>query len=258
MRRHPLLVLLPVVLLAAAGIAVGLRTNPTYTATAQDVVQPLAPTVAQLPGAIQAAQDLASNESRLIDAAGVTGPLARQLGSSVGSIERRVSATPVPNSTVVKIDGESSTAQGAVSLTNAAARAFARYVNASSSQSEAEAETLLRQFRAASAEYVRTLSTKQRVLAAGKAAPAGAVIATTSAANAAQLRQQALSAQYQSLVQSQASAPRVTTFVVARTARSSRQAALQISGFGGGLAGLVIGAAFALLLANRRSRRVEA
>jgi hypothetical protein len=254
MRRYPFVVLLPVLLLGGLGVAFGLHREPTYTATAQDVVQAFAPTISQLPGAIQAAQDLATNQSRLIDSADVIGPLARTMGSTPGSIERRLSATPVPNSTVIRIDAQSSSATGSVALANAAAKTFARYANAAT-QSDTQAEQVLKQFQLASAAYTRALLAKQSVQAADKTAASTALVDSTAAVDAAQLRRQALSAQYQSLVQSHGTAPKIETFVVARNATSDRSSGLQVYVFAGAVAGLLIGAAFATLLANRRSRR---
>jgi capsular polysaccharide biosynthesis protein len=254
MRRHPLVVLLPVLLLAGLGVALGLQRQPTYTATAEDVVQALSPSVAQLPGAIQAAQDLASNQSRLIDSEGIAGPLARQLGTSAGVIENDLSATPVPNSTVIKIEAQSSRAGAAVALANAAAAQFARYVNAQV-QDDATAGTVLKQYQAASAAYVRAVAAKQGVGRAGAPSSQTAVVQTTAAVDAAQVRKQALSAQYQSLVQSQATAPKVVPFVTARDVSSDRRSRLEIYVFAGVVGGLLIGAALAMLIANRRAGR---
>jgi hypothetical protein len=257
MRKHWFVVLLPVLLLTGGGIAAGLHRSPTYKASAEDVVQALAPSVVQLPGAVQAAQDLASNQSRLIDSAGVVGPLARRLGVSIGSIENDLSATSIPSSTVIRIDAQSSSPDRAVALANGAAKAFATYVN-TATKSDTEAQRVLKDFQAASAAYTRAVVAKQAVQAAGKTATPAAVVATSASADAAQLRRQALSAQYQNLVQGQASAPNVETFVLARRASSDRQSGLQVTGFAGLIAGLLIGAALASLLANRRSRRVIA
>lgn len=257
MRRYALVVALPAVVLVGLGIAYGVQRSPTYTATAENVVQVLSPSVAQLPGAIQAAQDVASNQSRLIDSDGVAGPLAQRLETTSDYVTSHVSATPVPNSTVIRIAADATSADDAIELANAAARGFATYVN-SQTKTDEEGEEVLTRYREASAAYQRELAAKQGVDRAGEAASPTARLRAASAVDAAQLRRQALSAQYQNVVQSHGSAPTVKTFVVARDASSDRVAKLQIYVFAGLIGGLLIGAALATLLANRRSRRTAA
>jgi hypothetical protein len=246
--------MLPVLVLAGLGVAAGLRRSPTYTATAENVVEALSPSVAQLPGAIQAAQDLASNQSRLIDSDAIAGPLARRFDTTSGYIESSVSATPVPDSTVIRIQADGPEASDAVRLANAAARTFADYVN-EQTRTDEEGDEVLEQYREASAAYQRELAAKQGVDRAGDAASPTERLRAASALDAAQLRREALSAQYQTVVQSHGSAPTVKTFVVARDASSDRWTTLEIYVVLGVVVGFVIGAAFATLLANRRPRR---
>ena len=254
MRRYPLVVVLPMLLLAGLGVAAGLHRSPTYTATAENVVQAFSPSVAQLPGAIQAAQDLASNQSRLIDSDGVVGPLARRFDTTSGYVSAHVSATPIPESTVIRIEADALSQADAIALANAAARSFATYVN-QQTRTGADGDDILEQYRAASAAYQREFAAKQGVDRAGEAASPAARLRVASGVDAALLRREALSAQYQAVISSQASAPTVKTFVAARSATSDRWRMLEIYVFAGAIAGLLIGAALATLLANRRSRR---
>ena len=87
LRRYAPVVAVATLLLAGLGVAWGLYRTPVYTATSENVVRALSPSVAQLPGAIQAAQDLASNQSRLIDSDGITTP-------SRSSSRRRAHTSP--------------------------------------------------------------------------------------------------------------------------------------------------------------------
>jgi hypothetical protein len=257
MRRYALVVVLPALLLAGLGVAYGLHRSPTYSASAENVVQALSPSVAQLPGAIQAAQDLASNQSRLIDSDGIAGPLAQRLGTTSDYVAGHVSATPVPNSTVIRIDADGPSADDAIALANGAARAFAAYVNRQTT-TDAEGDAILDGYREASAAYRRELVAKQGIDRAGAAASPTERLRAASALDAAQLRRQALSAQYQTVIQSQGTAPSVKPFVVAHTATSDRIPTAELYGFAGAIVGFVIGAALATLLANRRSRRTVA
>ncbi|HMJ01563.1 MAG TPA: hypothetical protein VK506_01405 [Conexibacter sp.] len=257
MRRYWYLVALCVLLLAGLGIAYGLHRAPTYTATAENVVQVLTPSAAQLPGAVSAAQDLASSQARLIDSDGIAGPLARRLDTTIEYVTDNVSATPVPSSTVIRIEADGASEDDAVLLANAAARAFATYVNAQT-RTDGEGDEVLAQYRAATNAYQRELAAQQGIERAGDAASPTERMRADAAVDAAQLRRQALSGQYQTVVQSRGTAPRVKTFVVARDASSDRVPTLQIAVFGGAVAGLLIGGGLATLLANRRSRRSAA
>jgi capsular polysaccharide biosynthesis protein len=93
--RHPLLVVVPVLIgLAIAGY-VGLSRTPVYTGTAQmsigriDLGAPGA-----LAGFSVATQNLASAYSRAIDADAVVHPVAAKLHTTDESVKRRVSASP--------------------------------------------------------------------------------------------------------------------------------------------------------------------
>lgn len=257
MRRYWLVVALCVLLLAGLGVAYGLHRAPTYTATAENVVQVLTPSAAQLPGAVSAAQDLASSQARLIDSDGVAGPLARRLDTTVDYVTEHVSATPVPSSTVIRIEADGASEADAVLLANAAARGFASYVN-EQTRTDAEGEDVLARYRAATNAYQRELAAQQGIERAGDAASPTDRLRVDTAVDAAQLRRQALSGQYLTVVQSRGTAPTIKTFVVARDAASDRVPTLEIAAFGGAVAGLLIGGALATLLANRRSRRVVA
>jgi uncharacterized protein involved in exopolysaccharide biosynthesis len=251
LRRYPLIVLLPVLVLAAVGVSLGLHRHAAYTATSQVVIEPLAPTVVQLSGAVQAAEDLATNESRLIDSDGITSPLAQQFNTTALRIANHLSATPVPNSTVIKISAESDSAARAITLSNAAAGGFSAYVTAQL-QNNTIANRLLTAYTAAALRYRRALDAQRHL---GQRSSKQVQLELGAALDAAQIRQQALSQQYENLVQSHSTAPTAAPFVLASTATSDRTSKLETYVFAGVLAGLLIGCALATFLANRRSRR---
>lgn len=253
LRRYPFVALLPVLVLAALGVAAGLQSNPTYKATSELAVRPLAPNIAQLPGAVQAAEDLATNESRLITSDGITAPLARQFGTTTESIAGRISATPIPNSTIIKIQAEANSAASAVALANATASRFTAYVVAQI-QSNTDAAKILRAYHAASVDLGSAQAAKQAIERNGSSAPRIAREEASATVDGAQLRRQALAAQYQTIAQSHATAPSVEPFVMATTASNNRTSGLEIFGFAGVVAGMLIGTALALVLSNRRLR----
>lgn len=251
-RRHPFAILLPVVLLVALGAAAGLRRNVTYNATAEIVVQPLAPNVSQLPGAIQSAEDLATNQSRLIGSDGITGPLARRFRTTSEDIAARVAATPVPSSTIIKIEAEGDSAAAAVALANAAADQFSKYAN-EQVQSNTNTRGTLHEYEDAAAEFARTQATKEHIDRTVPT-PSETIRARASASAAtAEIQRNALAQQYESLIQGRGTAPSVHPFVSATSAIGSRLSNLEIYLFAALVGGLAIGAALAVLLANRRT-----
>jgi capsular polysaccharide biosynthesis protein len=249
LRRHPLVVLAPALILAVLGALFGLHASTTYTASAQLVVQPLAPTVSQLPSAVQAAEDQATNESRLILSSGVTGPLAQEFSTTPSDIAKRLSATPIPSSTVITLDAEADSAHGAVTLANAAAATFAHYVN-TELQSTATVNAVLKRYETAEALLDQTRNAKLALEA--KHVGLNGLVRATSAVAGAQVRASALSDQYESAVQALATAPTIKPFSSATKASSNRRSQLELYALGGLLVGLLIGAAMAIMLANRR------
>jgi capsular polysaccharide biosynthesis protein len=246
---HPLVVLVPAVIFAVLGGLLGFHASTTYTASAQLVVQPLAPTVSQLPSAVQAAEDQATNESRLVLSSGVTIPLAREFNTTPTDIAKRISATPIPTSTVITLDAEADSAHGAVTLANAAAATFAHYVNAEL-QSTATTEAVLKRYEVS--EVLLDQARNARLALETKHVGLNGLVRATAAVAAAQVRATALSDQYQTGIQALATAPAVKPFSSATKASSNRRSQLELYVLGGLLIGLLLGAAAAILLANRR------
>jgi capsular polysaccharide biosynthesis protein len=254
-RRRPMLLLAPAVVLAVLGGIIGLYVSPTYTATAQLVVRPLAPTVTQLSSAVQAAEDQATNESRLVTSSAVTQPLAREFHTTSTSIANDISATPIPSSTVIRLDAEASSAHKAVALANAAAKTFAHYANAEL-RSAAESEALLGRYEAAEILVSRAYITKAVLDAHHLSPDAPARLAAAATLAAANVRAKALVAQYESRIQAVATAPEVKSFSSAVSASSNRSSLLEIYVLGGLVVGLLVGAAAATMLANRPAASV--
>lgn len=254
LRRRPLLVLTPAVILAVLGGLVGLHRSPIFTATSQVVVQPIAPSASQLPGAIQSAQDLATNQSRLIGSNAITAGLAQQFHTTSSGIAARLSATPIPSSSIIKIGAEGASAGAAVALANAAAVQFSQFAT-SQARNAVNTAAALHTYETASQESARAQAAKRRAEGARPRLSETAQVQVAVAADKAQVRQQALAQHYQSLVESEGSAPTVSPFVFASSASSNRASGFETFVLAGGIAGLLIGAALATLLANRGEAR---
>lgn len=259
LRGHPLTVVVSVVILAVFGAVAGLGRSTTFTATAQVAVEePTTPNAAQLPGVVQASQEFAANASRLITASAIVDPLAHKAGVASGVVVSDLLATPIPQSSLIKIVAASHSRSFSIALANDAASLFAGYATRQARNPSAVA-AVLREFQAASARYREALLAQQRVQAAKRTASPRELVGAAAATEAARLRQQTLSLQYRTAVEANTNAPQVILYLPARSASSNRSSNLEIFLFGGIVAGLLIGVALAVLMANRaRVRPVSA
>jgi hypothetical protein len=258
MRRHWLIALLPVVLLVGAAVAVSLTRPPTYTATAQLAVGRLAVTdVAALPGVVEAQQSVASAYSRAIDSTSVARPLARRFRTTPDAVASRVSATPIPDSPLVRVQGRAGSERGAVALANAASVQLIDYTRGIT-RANPDATAILQRFRAAALLQQRRQSAQDDAQRNYDADPSPgnkrALTRAQVAAQTAQLRADALRATYRDLQRGGTVSPGLESFSVATSASSDLRAKLQLLVLVGLLAGLAAGAGLATLRANRRTR----
>jgi capsular polysaccharide biosynthesis protein len=182
----------------------------------------------------------------------------RRRVANSSSMSGEFSATPLPDSPLIKVSAESESAHDAVVLANASAAALAAYVNQQVRDNSASA-TLAMRYREASLSYRRRKDTSDRVrrryrehaTRANKAARDRAA----AAADTALLRREAVRASYEQAVQGGTSSVGVESFSRAAGAKSDRRSMTQILVFIGLVGGLAAGAALALLRAARDIRR---
>jgi hypothetical protein len=258
-RRHWLLFSLPVVLLVAAGLVLADKRPPVYTARAAmtiggvDASQP-----GSLSGFAAAAPALATAYSRAITADGVVNPVATTLGISPTAVRQRVSATPIPESPVFRIDAHGSSEKAAVDLANLTAAALRPYVPRLTASTMTDT-TIEDEYRRAASEYQSALAASDRAAAAYERDATRSnerkLVRRRTETDAAQLRRDALAQAYRQATASQDSVPGVRSLARATSASSDRVATFQLYGFLGLLAGGVAGAALAALRAKRVARR---
>jgi uncharacterized protein involved in exopolysaccharide biosynthesis len=258
-RRHWLVAVIPIVLFIAAAGVLGAKRPVRYTTTANlSVGHVYVSNPVGIPTIIEATQSLAAVYSRAISAGEVTRDTRRRLDREHAlPISGSLSATPIPQSPLIKVSAEASTQQGAVALANAGAAALAAYINRQVRDNSATA-TISARYLKASLAYRQSLETSRRAsrqygknpTPANKAARDRALAAT----DTAQLRRAALSASYQSVVQGGTSSVGVDIFSSASTPSSDRSRTLQLLVFVGLLGGLAAGIALALVLAARDTR----
>jgi uncharacterized protein involved in exopolysaccharide biosynthesis len=257
-RRHWFLALLPVLLFVGGAVALGIKRPARYKATANlSVGHVYVSNPTGIATIIDATQALAAVYSRAIHSGEVLQDTRRRLGEG-SSVAGSFNATPLPNSPLIKVTAESSSARGAVTLANASADALTLYVNKQVRDNSAST-TLAQRYRDASLEYRQALDERDRLsrrfervqTRANKAARNRA----EAAADTALLRREALQASYQQAVQGGTASVSMETFSRAAGATSDRKSMMQILVFVGLLGGLAAGAALALLRAARDIRR---
>jgi hypothetical protein len=260
MLRYPLLVIVPVIVLAVVGYVLSGKKHATYKAESQVLIGSPSPgTSGELPGVVQAEQALAGIYAREIDFDQVLIPIARKLGTSPAAIASRLSAAPDPQSPLIRIFATGPNSANAVALANGAATKFAASMNRIA-QNDASASQAGTSYRGAVIAYQKALAKQhqiqQRLTNSGSDTSTSsnpALLKAIVATQVAQLHQSTLASQYQSLLATQSNSPTLSVFETAAGATTNHQSNVEIYVFGGVLAGLLIGGALATLLANRKS-----
>jgi uncharacterized protein involved in exopolysaccharide biosynthesis len=260
LRRHKLLAILPLVLLTAAGIAVGLRHKPKYTATTQmwvsgfDLTSPGA-----LSGYTDASSSLASTYARLATSQPVAIAAAKRTKLTPSAVQGQVTATPLPSSPIFSVTATTASSQESIVLANATSTALARFVGYTLAQS-GPTSTAFTQFRQAEAALnaKQTARDNAQRHASTNTSPGAEAALTTARTqyDVALARVQSLQTEYQGLQASSTSGSGTASVLTPATySTSDRSSFLQKTAFVGLLAGFVLGIALATLRANLLARR---
>ena len=259
MRRHWFVALLPVVLFVGAAVGLGLKRTPQYTATANlSVGAVFTDNPAGISSVIQGTESLAAVYSRVIGANEVVDATKERLAGRYVVDARQVSATPIPDSPMVKVTAAAESAGEAVALVNAASAALADYAT-SRDRANDEAAEISDRFHSAALRYRKRLATSHERAADYEEDPTDenrrARNLAAAAADTALLHRDALLTKYQEAIDGASSTPPLEVFREATSASSDRYERLQLLVFTGLVGGLLAGAALALLRALRKTRR---
>jgi uncharacterized protein involved in exopolysaccharide biosynthesis len=248
-------VLISVVLFVAAGAGLALLRTPTYTATARlavgriDITSPGA-----LSGYAIATESLATGYSRTVTALAVARPVSAKTGISIKDVQGHVTATPVPESPVFRVEGTAPDPDQAKALANYSSQALIHYA-AQLNQNNPDTNRLYRQYKAAFLQ--RKLAKQQLNIARADAGirpipkAEEEVDSARSEVEAASLRVDAFGKAYTASVQSQVATQLIQVISPATEASSDRRSTFMIFTFIGLVIGLLVGAAVAFMRETR-------
>ncbi|HEX8742428.1 MAG TPA: hypothetical protein VF712_04775 [Thermoleophilaceae bacterium] len=250
--RHPLLALIPLVLLVAGGAYLASARTPEYTAKARVNVGRADIPAYVLQNASYGNQVVAASYARSIDAAPVVQAAAQQTGLPVGTARDRLSATTIPDSTLIQVEATGPSSNDASGLANAGARSLIAYLKRITRSDEGaralrryrDAQAVLRRLELRLDRLRRSNANARRVARAQLAVDAAGL----EASQYANLYRQAETAEGSS------SAP-LTLLAPAAKADSDRRSVLEQTIVIALAAGLVLGVGLALLAANWRTLR---
>lgn len=160
--RHPLIAILPVLLLAGGAIAIAETRDPTYTAKARVKVGREDVPAHILQNAAYGNQVVALSYSAAIASGPVIQEAARETGLTPAETRSRLDASLVPESTLIAVEAEGPTAQAATDLANAGSRAMIDYVTEVARTNDVT-QRLLDRFRRAQAKLTRVERRLRRV-----------------------------------------------------------------------------------------------
>lgn len=267
--RNKLIVCLFAVVLALIGTGYGLSRQRTYTASATLQVGQVNPNSPGFYSYVESAAALATAFSHAISAEPVLVAVQHQLKLAPSEAVARLSAEPIPQSPVFRVIATGPTESGTIQLANVAANAVITYESQTNSANP-EAASLLHEYSGASLALeqavaklteLESLTRSESLTQHGQSKKShSSVLAPDKAArDTAEAKLKAISAAYTAAVTSQA--PRsglVSLLAGATSASDDRGSKVEMYGFIGLLAGIVVGCVAAVLRERRRLKRPAA
>jgi Chain length determinant protein len=259
--RYWPVVLLAVIAFGGAAAAYAFNRPPKYTAEARIAAMNLqVENIAALPGVLDASRAVTTLYSRAVVADDVTGPVAERLKLSRGFVASHVSATPMSDAPVIRVQATSPSGAQAINLANATSDSLLAFVKTRTGASFKTAD-VLRRYRSHQVTAARLRDKRdsaEQDLQEADSDSNRRQLADASADLAQEnLRLDTIKTEYQNALLAQRAAPSAQKLSSASGARTDRSSTVQVAVFLGVLAGLVVGLAFAGLLAARRRRRLS-
>lgn len=255
LRSRKLAALTVFVVVVAASVAAALLRAPTYTAQARLNVGQGTITSQSVPGYAVGIQSLASTYSRAIVAQSVTNSLSRDLGIAPDVVRSRLSASPIPDSSVIVVQATGPSNSAAISLANRGGDALIRYVTQHSSGDQSAKKTL-RRYRHAAVALATATDKLARLRKSG--ASSADLVRAQADVQAARLRSKTLSQSYTVLQQGVSASSLLQRLAPASTATSDAKSWLERVSVLGVLAGAFLAILTAVALERRRVRSAAA
>ncbi len=275
---HLWLVVAIVLVGVIGGAALGVLRPPQYTAEARLLVGKTESltNLAAVAGLAPAADQIASDYSRLVTTNVVVKDASRRIGRR-GSLGGSLSASPIINSPIIRVDATASSAGKALALANAGSAALIDAVNQVNTESNSTIAQVVNGYRATDVQLSQAkaaltaaqnqLAGLQGAIKAGTGTPTAAeqaqltslqsqVSADQSSVDTLTLQSNALAQQYQSSVSPvQAETEVIESVGPAASHGSDRLSFLEISLLAGLIGGLIVGVAVASYVDIRALRR---
>ena len=257
MWRHPRLVVLPMLVVLAAGLAVGYQRPPVYSAEAQLLVGRVDVEANAVPGFVSATQQLAATYARLVSTTVIAGRVATELQVPVREVSGKLQADPIPESSLIRVRTTAETSRRATALAAATSAQLIAFLEETNSNA-ARRQALQEEYRVSSQELQRALIARSNAEAALERAPASRVTAAQDVVAAARAAVDSLTLRRDSAAQAltdaqRGDADRGTLQLVseARSAGSDRASRLQLVLAASLVIGGLLGLGLAMLKANR-------
>jgi uncharacterized protein involved in exopolysaccharide biosynthesis len=249
LKRSWLLVAGCVLVFAGVGLIAGLVRDPEYKAESQMYVGSFDVRSLAVPGFVTASLQIADAYSRLANSDAIVVPVAKRLHLTRGEVERRLTASNIPGSPVIRLEGVGPSRRAAVDLVRTATAVTASRVTRLTSRN-AEADRYFREFQAAAARAqvaaARAARLRSRV-AQGQNVSTRTITDAQAKAETARLRATAFANLYGEARANARGATNVHVIDAGRAATNDRGDVLQRLIVLGVIAGLVIGGALATL-----------
>jgi hypothetical protein len=240
------------VLGAVVGLAIGLARPATYTASATLQVGQVNPNSPGFLGYVQSASSLATAFSRAIAAAPVLAEVEEKLGVPASAAVPRLSSEPIPLAPAFRVIATGDSDAAAMRLANVTAGAVVSYESKANSANP-QAKELLAAYREATASLRRAEAEVDSLSSSG--GDEKSLVRAEAQSSAAKVKLQGIETAYVAAVTSQA--PReglVTVLAGATSAENDRKSKVELYGFLGLLAGILVGC---LAAVGREHRRLD-
>ena len=260
--RNKLIICAFAVAISILGAVYGHTRPRTYTASTTLQVGQVNPNSPGFYSYVASAAALATAFSRATSAEPVLATVQHKLNLAPATTVARLSAEPLPLSPAFRVFATGPTETAAVQLANVASGAIISYEDASNSGNP-EAEALLREYRKAALAVQDATTNLERLAYVHRKAtgsqPFSNVLAPAKAEReTAVAKLSAVRAAYTAAVTSQAPRAGLVTLISgAATATSDRKSKVELLGFIGLLAGVVLGCIVAVLREQLRRRRAQ-